>query len=184
VRWKLAVTNAEDVLYVCRLAPCLNEYDIARKLVQQGMRFRTLLPLKEIPRSPIVTNHILPIRLPGYKFTPKDYKAYQQQCQVIFSQTRARAAMLRGGIVWRLVLDILSFDDALRGPSLATTVHRQGLSVTDPQTGDRLCDDDLTQGELDLLCGAYICYTGMFQNLYCRLQALDGIMQVAVTRRH
>jgi hypothetical protein len=86
VRWKLTVTNAEDALYVCQLAPCLNEYDIACKLVQQGMQFRTLLPLKEILRSPIVTNHILPIRLPGYKFTPKDYKAYQHQCQVIFSQ--------------------------------------------------------------------------------------------------
>jgi hypothetical protein len=57
--------------------------------------------------------------------------------------------MLWGGIVWHLVLDVLSFDDALRGPSLATMVHRQGLSVTDPQTGDHLCDDDLTQGELD-----------------------------------
>jgi hypothetical protein len=37
VRWKLAVMNAEDALYVCRLAPCLNKYDIAHKLVQQGM---------------------------------------------------------------------------------------------------------------------------------------------------
>jgi hypothetical protein len=86
VRWKLAVTNAEDALYVCWLALCLNEYDIVCKLVQQGIRFCTLLPLKEIPCSPIVTNHILPIHLPGYKFTPKDYKAYQHQCQVIFSQ--------------------------------------------------------------------------------------------------
>jgi hypothetical protein len=72
--------------------------------------------------------------------------------------------MLRGGIVWRLVVETLSFDDALRGPSLATTVHRNGLSVTD-LTGDLLGDDDLTQVELDLICGAYICYTGMFSYL-------------------
>jgi hypothetical protein len=31
--------------------------------------------------------------------------------------------MLQGGIVWCLVLDVLSFDDALQGPSLATMVH-------------------------------------------------------------
>ena len=67
--------------------------------------------------------------------------------------------------MWRLVVETLSFDDALRGPSLATTVHRNGLSVTDLPTGDLLGDDDLTQVELDLLCGAYICYTGMFLHL-------------------
>jgi hypothetical protein len=86
VRWKLGVTSAVDVLYVCRLDQQFDEYDLAHHLIQQGVRFYTLLPLKAIPCSPTLPDRMLPICLSGYMFTLKDYKAYQWQCNVIFSQ--------------------------------------------------------------------------------------------------
>ena len=167
VRWKLAVMNAVDALYICRLDPNFDEYDIARCLVQQGIRFQTLLSLRDIPHSPKSSNRMLPIdmlpiRLSGYQFSLRDYEAYRRQCSAIFAHPRARAALLRGGIVWRLAIEFLSFDDALQGPSIATTVYRHGLSV-ECQKGNILGDDDLTEVELNLICGAYICYTGKFQ---------------------
>jgi hypothetical protein len=165
IRWKLAITNATDALYVYRLDASFNEYEIARQLIQQGIWFHTLLPLKAIPRSPTSPTSLLPIRLPDYRFTLNDYKTYQQQCLAILCEDRARAALLRGGIVWRLVVESLSFDDTLQGPSVSATVHQKGLSVTDPRTGDILGDDDLSQLELDMICGVYQCYTGKLYRL-------------------
>jgi hypothetical protein len=76
--------NVMDALYVCQLDPCFDESAIMCQLIQQGIHFHTLLPLKAIPYSSITSNHILPILLSGYKFTLKYYKAYQQQCQLSF----------------------------------------------------------------------------------------------------
>ena len=142
--------------------PNFDEYDIAHCLVQQGICFQTLLSLWDIPHSPKSSNHMLPIRLSGYQFSLKDYEAYHQQCSAIFAYPRDQAALLQGGIVWHLAIEFLSFDDALQGPSIATTVYRYGLSV-ECQKGNILGDDDLTEVELNLICGAYICYTGKFQ---------------------
>jgi hypothetical protein len=160
VPWKLAVTCAADALLICRLGENLDEYEIARHLVEEGIQFRTLLCLRQIPRQPPKTEqNVLPIRLPGYKFTREDYDTYVQQRAVIFTQPRARAALLRGGLIWRLGIETLSINDALRGPSVAVTVERCGFSC--PISDVQMWDDDLTPYERDLVCGVYMCYTGM-----------------------
>jgi hypothetical protein len=167
--WILALTNAVDALYVCRLDPGFNQYDVTRCLVEQGIAFRTLLSLRIIPTvaQPLAQSlsRLVPIRLPQYQFTTKDYATYQQQRDAILASPRGRAALLRGGIIWRLARDLLSFDEALQGPSTATTIHRSGFSVEYPPSGSQLWDDDLSLEELELLSGAYCCYTGLFQQL-------------------
>jgi hypothetical protein len=166
LQWKLAVTSPSDVLFVCRLNMNFNEYDLARCLIQQGIPFRTLMPLSVVPRPLGPPSLMLPIRLSGYKFTPKDYEAYQEQCAVIFSQPRARAALLRGGIIWRLAVETLSIDDALIGPSTGATIHGRAFTIPNPFSDGIFGDDDLTQVELDLLCGANVCYTGKQMSHY------------------
>ena len=47
--WKIAVTTAADALYVCRLEQGLNHLDLARRLLQRGITFRTLFFLRTIP---------------------------------------------------------------------------------------------------------------------------------------
>jgi hypothetical protein len=117
--WQLAVTSAADALHVCWLASGLDQYGIVRCLLQQGVCFRTLSYIPHGLTSPTPSRlGLLPIQSPGYKFTRKDYDAYQRQCSVIFGQPRARAALLRGGIVWRLAVEILSWDKVLHGPFL------------------------------------------------------------------
>ena len=162
--WQVAVTSAADALYVCRLDRTFDQYAIARCLLQQGITFRTVCPLKSITYSSATglssPPTVLPIRLSGYEFTTKDYDAYQRQCTAILRQPRGRAALLKGGIVWRLAVEILSFDETLQGPSPAVTSDENRFSV---RTGreDILVDDELTQLELNMICGAYECYTGM-----------------------
>jgi hypothetical protein len=72
-------------------------------------------------------------------------------------------------MVWRLALSALSFDDVLCGPSNSSTTLA-GFSVR----GDEgLSDDQLTEVELDLICGAYVCYTGKLSAL-CSPAYLTG----------
>ena len=159
VEWKIAVMNAADALYICRMDSRYSDSDIARTLLQRGVPFRTFLPVQTIPRPLPSTSLVLPVRLTGYTFTRRDYDAYLHQRAVILSSPGGRAALLRGGYVWRIAIQGTSFDAVLRGPS---PEPREVYSVRDQQSGRDFYDDELSQIELDLLCGTYICYTSIF----------------------
>jgi hypothetical protein len=159
VPWKIAVTNAADALFVCRLESSLQDLEIARALLQRGIPFRTLLPLAPVPPSPLPPPALVPIRLSGYSFTKRDYDAYLHQRVTILNSPGGRAALLRGGILWRIAVQETSFDDVLRGPSMSTLVHRRGFSVEDGE-GNTWWDDELEGHDAALLCGGYNCYTG------------------------
>jgi hypothetical protein len=168
VPWMVAVPNVIDAFFVCRLdrprarGSPLTDFEVARELLNNGIQFSTLLPVKPLPRSigPVIT---VPVRLPGYKFTQDDYYAYEQQRAALLSDPRvARSALLRGGIVWRLAVAMLSFDDVLEGPTTAATLQRRGIIVKTSDDSIDLCDDGLSQLELDIICGLHHCYTGMF----------------------
>ena len=166
VPWMLALPNVVDALYVCRMdhkgGLQITDFEVARELLYHGIQFCTLLSVRSLPLSvtPAIT---VPVRLPGYKFTEDDYFAYEQQRAALLSDPRvARAALLRGGIVWRLAVATLSFDDVLEGPTTAATLQRRGMVIrTDDNLVD-LCDDGLSQLELDIICGLYHCLTGSF----------------------
>ncbi|KAF8810948.1 hypothetical protein BYT27DRAFT_7055584, partial [Phlegmacium glaucopus] len=55
---------------------------------------------------------------------------------------------------WRLSIATLSFDDVLEGPTTAATLQRCGI-VINTSDGSTLCDDRLSQLELDIICGLY-----------------------------
>jgi hypothetical protein len=166
VPWMVALPNVVDALYVCRLDHTggldISDFEVARELLNHGIQFSTLLPVKSLPLSigPAIT---LPVRLPGYKFTVDDYYAYEQQRAALLSDPRvARAALLRGGIVWRLAVATLSFDDVLEGPTTTATLQRQGIIIRTSDDSVDLCDDGLSQLELDIICGLHHCLTGLF----------------------
>lgn len=168
VPWMVAVPNVIDAFFVCRLdrprprGSPLTDFEVARELLNNGIQFSTLLPVKPLPLS-IAPPIVVPARLPDYKFTQDDYFAYEQQRAALLSDPRvARAALLRGGIVWRLAIATLSFDDVLEGPTTAATLQRWGIVVHGFEDSVDLCDDGLSQLELDIICGLHRCYTGMF----------------------
>ncbi len=70
------------------------------------------------------------------------------------------AALLVGGLVWRLALEHLGMESVSFGPSSAVVQHGLGYLFKVPD-GQIYIDDGLTQNELEVICGLYRCYTGM-----------------------
>jgi hypothetical protein len=83
------------------------------------------------------------------------------QCQTVLSSPQGRAALLRGGIVARIAKEYISNDSAFEGPSVEVTAHQVGYLVPS-EDGIRLCDDDLTEHEVAIICGSYSLYTRMY----------------------
>jgi hypothetical protein len=159
---KLAVTSASDALLVCRLDDRFLDVDIARYLAGRGIAFRTLASRSQIPVSPSVpgVDFYLPSRPNEYVFTQADYEAYLYFRARMLRQPRIRAAILRGGYFWRLVIGSVSLDEILEGPVGGASM----FSIE--HDGIEFLDDKLSKHEMDLLCGRYICATGMFFILF------------------
>lgn len=159
--WMIGVATAAIALYIVRLDSRWNDYEISRHLLHQGIAFHTLLRLRKIPKSPILRTFSPSIRSAGYVFTVQDFDLYVHRRDSLLRSPRGRAALLKGGIVWRLAVGIIGIDECLEGPSIETVVHRRGLihPTADPDLD--LCDDDLSLPELDLICGVYECMTGI-----------------------
>ncbi|KIK02360.1 hypothetical protein K443DRAFT_6143 [Laccaria amethystina LaAM-08-1] len=157
VPWRLAVTTAADALFVCRLDSRFVDVDIARFLAERGIAFHTLIPRLTLPIRSVCPDVLpyLPHRPPGYTFTKLDYEVYLHCRSQILRRPRVRAAVLRGGQLWRLTIGSLSIDEILHGPMGGGSL----FEVKDEQ-GIDLLDDKLSQHEMDLLSGMYICYTG------------------------
>lgn len=159
VPWTLAVEEPSIAAYICRLQSNLSTYEIAWHLIQRGIQFHTMLEASSTFITKEKCYRPMPIRLRGYVFSRRDYDAYTRERQEILNTPRGRAALLRGGIVWRLALDTMSPDSALRGPSWEASVEGCGLCV---KSGESIMyDDSLSQDELDIICGVYRCETGV-----------------------
>lgn len=157
--WLVAVTSATDALAVCRWVNANRGVrDIVMELVHTSVRFYTMAPACGFARTPShqrVPRTSIPIRLAGYTFTKSDYDAYIRSRSLLLCQPRMRAALMRGGIVWRLAIATMSATDVLAGPSDAPSI-----SMVHTRNSEQYVDDDLTSTELQLICGAYLCYTG------------------------
>ena len=158
--WKLAVSHPVIALLLCRLDEGMDEYGLCNALMQRGVEFRTFLPLQPIAPQPL-PSLITPIRLSDYKFTYGDYECYLQDRDRLLSSPRVRrAALMRGGIIWRLAASQASVSEVVMGPTASVRDYRQGtvLSSTDP--AGTFYDDCLSSSEMDALCGLVYCYTG------------------------
>ncbi|KAF8055372.1 hypothetical protein FPV67DRAFT_1680475 [Lyophyllum atratum] len=168
--WKLTLTTAADALMVCRLDPQLSEYELARYLLARGIPFHTLLLSELAPRVPREPPPpcVLPVRSPDSVFSRKDYDAYVKQRSSIIGQPRARAALLQGGFIWRICVSTISFDSVIQGPTGWNPIPGTMFTARDPRTNEIFIDDKLTDVELNLIAGTYMCYTGLGTQLAAR----------------
>jgi hypothetical protein len=142
--------------------------DIALNLVMRGIQCHTL-----VPRDPSLIDapsQHPPIRLGwregDHQFDTIEYHAYEmKRDDFLSSHASARAALLAGGITWRLAFDSLGEEtvrDLVRhGPS-------QEAHTSSGFHFGQCCDDRLTPEEYDLICGVYKVWTGKllsFNNL-------------------
>ena len=98
-----------------------------------------------------------PYRNAKYSFDSFDYHAYEAQQEIFFGHPYACAALLAGGITWRLTLKNITPKCIISGPSPAA--HHFGKCLV-TESGGTLIDDKLTDNEFDLICGVYKVYTG------------------------
>ncbi|KAF8530155.1 hypothetical protein BU17DRAFT_35850, partial [Hysterangium stoloniferum] len=95
-----------------------------------------------------------------YKPDAVDYMAYREQQDVFFHHPHALVALLRGSIVWHLAMQSISQDAVLAGPTDEVFTHGQAFQTSD---GTYWWDDDLSEDELNLICGVYKVFTGYGQ---------------------
>ncbi|KAH6902725.1 hypothetical protein BKA70DRAFT_1111995 [Coprinopsis sp. MPI-PUGE-AT-0042] len=151
--WKLTVTTATHALAVLRLRQWGKSYhEIGMCFLRRGVLFQTFQtfqpPLVQIPDHS--TPSRLPNRDPGHEFTKDDYHTYCHHRNVLLGNPRTRAALLRGGILWRLAASSYQCEDVLEGPT----------NSSDTLALEQSIDDSLSKVEEGLLVGAYVCYTG------------------------
>jgi len=155
-KWRLAVTNIVDALLVCRLPPPMSAYELAYELLTRGIPFRTLQPVVQASSWHPPLSCMIPYRQPGYVYTHDDYHLYLDDRKTLLSDPRiARAAVMEGGILWRLSAASVSFPQVLEGPSgTARLLHRGALFETPGVPGlTHMYDDVLHSTEADRLCG-------------------------------
>ncbi|KAG1836197.1 hypothetical protein DFJ58DRAFT_735124 [Suillus subalutaceus] len=135
---------------------------IALKLLKKGIPFKTLQPMAVSPRTrrPLSELRTYSLRYfrPPFKAVYTDYIVYEQYHHEFMKEDCAQAALLRGGILWRLALHSLGSNvlpSALIGISQDAVPFGQMLSLN--------CkthfDDDLSEEEVDFICGTYYVYT-------------------------
>ncbi|KAF9439550.1 hypothetical protein P691DRAFT_635241, partial [Macrolepiota fuliginosa MF-IS2] len=65
-----------------------------------------------------------------------------------------------GGYVWHIASKYISFSEVVRGPWGICDVTNKMFRVED-SNGIKYVDDDLTDDELEILCGVYRMFTGV-----------------------
>ena len=173
-RWELVLQDAVTVLECCRRqwVPDGDSDDIARHLVKRGMAFSTRVPPPPTAYPPPPHYSHPPIglgwRYPQYKPDAVDYAAYECARDALLRQPHARAALLKGGIIWRLAREHIDYSSnaVLSGPSEYVYHCGHALRFSDGQVS---WDDDLSEQEMDLICGVYKVYTGMCPTIVCEL---------------
>ena len=79
---------------------------------------------------------------------------------MILLSPRECAALLQGGIVGCLAREHLAIELACLGPSSTVTVHHISFNIIN-KIGKKYWDDELTDDEIDVICGLHCCYPGM-----------------------
>lgn len=164
VRFLIALTSPDTALYLYRLIQRESFLlsSLATHLAEKGIRFYTLLELEKTPLlMPLSGIQVtIPQRLPDYVFTLSDYEVYVQQRTQLLCSPWGRAALLYGGIILRIAKEHLSPEPAGMGPSSAVTDFCLGFGTEDHINGCLYWDDQLSEDELDIICGTHHLHTG------------------------
>ncbi|KAJ7290933.1 hypothetical protein C8J57DRAFT_1112769 [Mycena rebaudengoi] len=159
--WALSFTSALSLVHAVRLTQNkgMALEALVGHLFQYGIPFtlHTKLPrLHPLPpvRSVQAAEFGIPIRSVGYRYKVSDYVAYESFAVRLLNEPHGQAALLMGGIVWRIAVDVLGLDHVLAGPSSSVTERYMGTCLEDRW------DDMLSPVEADMICGLHAQDTG------------------------
>jgi hypothetical protein len=159
-QWYLvALKSASTVVQIFREnPPSIGE--MVRSLVRRGIPFATVKCVNDSPAKDIEGRR----RSGGfvsysknYTFGPTAYNAYQARRDAILNGDRGRAALMAGGIVWRLAIESTPVKSVTKGPG--RIVRNRGYVHGELDTRP-LVDDHLEDDEENAICGVYRIRTG------------------------
>jgi len=157
-QWVIMVNHAASVLRALRISCGPRSPDIVKYLLDHGIAFNTLIPDPgNVPRL-IPDKVYLGWRNAGYQPDQYEYVAYEERRDAFLKSPRGRAALLAGGILWRLSVGAVPENAVLSGPSPVAPAY--GVNYPLPELG-AFCDDKLTPDEEDLITGVYRVYTNV-----------------------
>nr|VWO96357.1 Protein kinase domain-containing protein [Ganoderma boninense] len=173
--WSLLTSPMGALLLIRRLSEQDTSYDALYTLLCAGIPVRTGKWFPQSPaqvslsKPPFFRRRLgAPWRKKGERPTVQDYDAYCQRVLELSHSPHARAAWLKGGIVWRIMVEVTGkhpqadlsvthLEELQKGPS-GLTDHYQAVTLNSQQQG--YYDDALSRAELDLIAGVVRVYTG------------------------
>lgn len=170
VGWKLVVDDPVTAVLIIRHRWGPNLSDIGAELLKRGITFHTYRP-RPINMIHIDSHHHAYVSWRSVSLgchygslgLAADYCLYVNVRNRFLQETHAcRAALLRGGITWRLAMDTLGYEyaagEVLVGPSASCVDFGEMPQFL--SDGTELWDHVLSDEELDLICGVYKAHTG------------------------
>jgi hypothetical protein len=158
VEFELFFTSAASVLEVvqCQWGPDL--YTIICGLMSRGIPFNTCMHGLGLVQLPLKLElHYGGLGYQPKKYTPDliDYQAYECLHNHFLLSPHGRAAILAGSIVIHLARESVGFERVCTGSSDSGICFWDGN-----QSSIAYWDDQLTEDEVDLICGVYRVDTG------------------------
>ncbi|KAG1721295.1 hypothetical protein EDB19DRAFT_1646587 [Suillus lakei] len=108
------------------------------------------------------SGHSRQIWCPGnWQLVFADYIVYEQHHHEFMNQPHTRVALLHGGLIWRLALHSLGFDVL---PSVLDSISWEAVlfGLMLDVNGQTYFDDELSEEEVDFMCGTYYVHTSKF----------------------
>ena len=133
-----------------------------------GCAFYTIQDAKEVPQhvEHKAYNPIAVYRPSTHRPTTAEYTEQHMRIMDLLQHPHARAALMRGGIIWRIMMEMLGqnshlwesmMDEVCNGPS-GSCDHK--FTIESYALEGKYVDDDLSVEELDLISGVVKVYTG------------------------
>ncbi|KAF9016532.1 hypothetical protein BDZ89DRAFT_1141410 [Hymenopellis radicata] len=153
---RLLLFRATDVLWFLRQHAKNAIERVVASMLTLGIRFSfaTVCTETSLP-SPPSPLHPVPWRRTPFNANTLEYHQYIARRARLFSSSSVlRAALMAGGILWRLAIEHVEDPQVAFGASFAQT-PRSNVRSTE-STGVVLCEAGLTDNELDIILGTYL----------------------------
>jgi hypothetical protein len=182
---ELVLKSAASVVEIVRQHWGPDPMQIAHELLHRGIAFNICIrgPAYAPPIPRLLYRYGgLGYRPQGYKPDHIDYAAYESLRRRFLCSPRGRAAILAGGIVARLAREDVRYEDVCNGPS--DSVFENGICLWNGKESSlAYWDDQLSEDELDLICGVYRVDTGRQTTNQFILGITSAALQVNVIHR-
>ncbi|KAI0786792.1 hypothetical protein C8Q75DRAFT_808305 [Abortiporus biennis] len=131
--------------------------EIAAELIRRGILFHILVPPSSQPSFPAVLHCVKAICLGSHRYLDNLKGLYSTYCSTldsIFSSSHVRwAALIQGGLIWRLTLEYSIMDVVLSGP--LEDANRDGHTQSFSSGQIKYVKNFLTEDEADYISGIY-----------------------------